>query len=299
MAKANPKTEAAQNKPAVDEDKQLKVGSGGLAVAEEFIDESDFAAGMENTDKDSFAIPFLMILQKMSPLVDEDNVKHVEGAKAGMIYNTVTQDLFDGKTGLLVVPCAYKRSFVCWGGRDNGGGFKGEYAVEDVAEMVKNGAIVNVEGRLYKPNEDGTVNPKKNDYYADTRTHFVITIDEETGEQSQAIVALAGTATKASRILMTLMQQKKVDTPNGRRTPPTFANLVRLTTIGQSNDKGSWSAPKFELEGMVKDRALYEDARSFYKAFNGGGVKADFSKADNNHSDDGGVGETPEEADKF
>ena len=98
----------------------------------------------------------------MSPLVDEDDPKYITGAKAGMFFNTVTQKLYDGKAGLIVIPCGYKRSYILWGGREGDGGFKGEFEVEQVEEMRKDEEKIKViEGRYYVPDVDGNVHEKK------------------------------------------------------------------------------------------------------------------------------------------
>jgi hypothetical protein len=269
-----------------------------LVAAPAFMDASDFGGGFEGADKDSYAIPFIQILQKMSPMVDEDDPKHVEGAKAGMLYNTVTQRLYDGKIGLTIIPCAYKRSFVQWGGREGDGGFKGEFTPEQIEDKIAKNEIAIVEGRFFVPNEDGSVHEKKNDYFADTRSHFVLIVDEETGEMGQAILALSSTQMKASKMLMTSLQQKKVDTPSGKRTPPTFANKVKLTTVGMSNDKGSWSGVKFELDGLVTDADVYAEAKAFHAAIASGAVKADFAKAPTDTAA-GGVSDAPATAEGF
>jgi hypothetical protein len=266
------------------------------AVVPAFMDQSDFGGGFEGADKDSYAIPFIQILQKMSPLVDEDDPKHVPGAKAGMLYNTVTQKLYDGKIGVNIIPCAYKRTFIQWGGREGDGGFKGEFTPEQIDAMVTEGKIVTIEGRLFKPNEDGSVNEKKNDYYADTRSHFVLIV-EDNGSIGQAILSLASTQMKASKMLMTSLQQKKVDTPTGKRTPPTFANKVKLTTVGMSNDKGSWSGVRFELDDLVTDAAIYAEAKAFWQAVSTGAVKADHAKA--GAAETGNVSDKPATAEGF
>jgi len=271
-----------------------------LALAADlgFMDASDFdGAGMEGADQDSFAIPFIQILQKMSPKVDEDSAEYIPGAKAGMLYNTVTGELFDGKKGLYIIPCYYKRSFICWGGREGDGGYKGEFTVDQVEALKLDPTkLVTVEGRMYVPNEDGSVNEKKNDYFADTRSHYVLTVNPETGEFGTAILGLASTQIKSSKKLMTALSQKKVKFGDTMKTPPTFANMVKVTTTGMSNDKGSWSAINFELDGMVLNRAHFDAAKEFYKIVHSGEAKADFSKADTPAAGD--VGE-PQEAGSF
>lgn len=273
--------------------------AGAGLIAPDFMDLADFGGGFEGTDSESFAIPFLQILQKMSPLVDEDNARYVSGAKAGMIFNTVTQELFDGKKGVLLIPCAYKRSFILWGGREGDGGFKGEFTVEEFEALKADPTKVSiVEGRAYVPDSDGMVNEKKSDYYADTRSHFVLVLNEETGEFAQALLSLSSSQIKASKMLMTALNQKKLKTPKGLMTPPTFANIVRLTTQGMSNDKGSWSGAKFELESMVTDQNLFENAKAFYKDIVAGQINVDYNKADA-ASAQGDVSTKPEDAEGF
>lgn len=277
---------------------ELATVQTGALMAPSFMGDEDFGGGgFEGTDKDSFAIPFLQILQKMSPMVDEDDPKYLAGAKAGMLYNTVTQRLYDGKEGFIIIPCAYRRSYIQWAGREAEGGFKGEFTPEQITEMQSRDEIIAVDGKLLKPLADGTTHDKKSDYFADTRSHFILIIDPETGESSKAILALSGSQVKSSKTLMTALQQKKVETRAGKMTPPTFANLVKLTTVGLSNDKGNWSGTRFDLSGLVTDAKLYEEAKSFYKAISAGEVKVDHSKSD--YQSNEGAPNVPTNADEF
>src|SRR5690349_5330031 len=82
------------------------------AVATMFA--ADAGAGMEGASVESFAIPFLNVLQKGSPQVDEASGVAIDGAKAGMLYENISGQLIDGKTGLTIVPCAYRRVFLHW-----------------------------------------------------------------------------------------------------------------------------------------------------------------------------------------
>lgn len=288
---------AAKDKTPVSTEVAL-AASSALSTVPEFMDASDFGAGFEGTDKDSYAIPFLQILQKMSPMVDEDHAKYVTGAKAGMFFNTVTGRLFDGKAGLQIVPCAYKRAFIQWGARDAGGGFKGEFTPEQVEEMKAAGKLVLVDNKLFVPDENGNVDEKKSDYVADTRSHFILTVDPENGETSRAILSLSSSQIKSSRNLMTSLNQKKVEVAGRKVTPPTFANLAQLTTVGLSNDSGSWSGVVFKLDGLVTDRDLFAEAKDFYKSIVSGELKADYSKADAATAGAEGSGK-PAEADGF
>jgi hypothetical protein len=290
--------------PVADEEtKNLpSTGHGGaLTVAPDFMDAEDFGlAGFEGAGAESYSIPFLQILQKMSPIVDEDSPNHIEGAKAGMFYNSVTKEMYDGKEGIRLIPCAFKRTFIEWAPRGSeGSGFKGEYTPEEYDAMVERKEVSVLNGKAYRPMENGRVDEKKSNYIVDTRVHYVLLIDPKTGATSMAVLSLSSTMVKASRSLMTLLRNKVVETAQGKRTPPTFANIVRAKTISKTNAKGSWSAIEFELDGMVQDPRDYAEAKKFYKAVNGGQVKADHTKADYTNQDTGGVADDASEAENF
>jgi hypothetical protein len=241
---------------------------------------SDAGAGMENAGQESFAIPFLSILQRGSPQVDEASGSAVEGARAGMFYENVTGRMISGKDGVVLVPCSYKREFLRWASRDNGGGLKGVYTPEQVADMRAKGQVVEQDGRLYAPESDGSVNPNKSDRFNDTRNHYVLIIDQETGAWTEALLSLTSTQIKKSKMLMSALASVKLkNSSNQLFTPPTFANLIHATTVGESNDKGTWFGVKFELAGQVDRSEVYAAAKAFHASIAKGGVQVKYEDA--------------------
>lgn len=256
---------------AVVEEKNAAVAVMGMDFA------ADAGAGMEGAGQDSFAIPFLSVLQKGSPQVDEASGQAIDGAKAGMLYDNVNNRLFNGKEGVIIVPCSYRREFLRWASRDSGGGFKGAFSPEDVAEMRNRGQIVEYEGRLYAPEADGSVNPNKSDRFNDTRNHYVLVIDAATGAWTEALLSLTSTQIKKSKMLMSALAAVKLKNGAGQMyTPPTFANLVRVTTTPESNDKGTWFGVKFELTGTVDRPEIYAAAKAFHANIAKGGVQVKY-----------------------
>lgn len=246
--------------------------------------QADFAAdsgqGMEGVTQDALAIPFLAVLQKGSPQVDEASGAAIDGAKSGMFYNTVTGQLMEGKTGgALLVPCAFRRVFIRWAGEGQSQNFKGELTVEEVAEMRSKGQVVELENRLYAPNPDGTVHEKKSDRFSDARNHYCLLIDEATGSYSPVLLSLSSTQIKKSKMLMSLLAGVKLKGAQGFYTPPTFANQVRVTTVPESNDKGSWHGVRFELAGQVATQDVYAAAKAFHHSVVKGAVTANYDAA--------------------
>ena len=80
-----------------------KKQSAELALVTDMF-EQDASTGLENMAQEDLALPFLKVLSQLSP-----ELESVEGAKAGMIFNTVTSKADDGVAGLMVIPCAYER----------------------------------------------------------------------------------------------------------------------------------------------------------------------------------------------
>lgn len=238
---------------------------------------ADAGAGMENAGQESFAIPFLSLLQKGSPQVDEASGAALEGAKAGMFFENVTGRLFSGKEGVIIVPCSYRREFLRWGARANGGGLRGVYSPEEVADMRAKGQVVELDGRLYAPEQDKSINPEKSDRFNDTRNHYVLIIDQESGAWSEALLSLTSTQIKKSKMLMSALASVKLkNSANQLFTPPTFANLVRVTSVGESNDKGTWFGVKFELAGQVDRSEVYAAAKAFHANIAKGGVQVKY-----------------------
>lgn len=263
MAK-NPSTEIAENAATT------------LALSTSMFAE-DAGSGMEGASAESFAIPFLTVLQKGSPQVDEASGVCMEGAKAGMLFDNVYNALLDGKVGIDIVPCAYRRVFLRWGARGTeGGGFKGEITPEVVADMRAAGKIVEVDGKLFIPLQDGTINEKKCDRISDTRNHYLLVLDAASGSWKEALLSLTSTQIRKSKMLMSMLAGVKLKGASGMFTPPTFANIVRLSTVGESNDKGTWFGVKFELNGQVNRQEVYAAAKGFHASVAKGGVIAKY-----------------------
>ncbi len=280
MSKNKPQSPASESDSTTTTTTALASAAvgGALVGAASMADyAADAGAGMEGAGQESFAIPFLSALQKGSPQVDEASGAMVEGARAGMFWENVTGRLYSGKDGVLVVPCSYRREFLRWGARDAGGGFKGSYAPEVVAEMRLKGQIVEFEGKLFAPETDGSVHEKRSDRFNDTRNHYVLIIDPATGAWTEALLSLTSTQIKKSKMLMSAMAAVKLRNGAGALfTPPTFANMVRVTTVPEANDKGTWFGVKFELAGMVENGEIYAAAKAFHANVTRGAVEVKY-----------------------
>ncbi len=250
-----------------------------LAVIEPDLEE-DAGAGLEGTDAASFAIPFLVVLQRGSPQVDKTSGSAVPGAEPGMLYSTVSGRLFDGERGVTLVPAAYQRRFLRWGPRgSDSAGFKGELTPEEVDAMRARGELKELDNRLYVPAEDGTVNEKRCDRVADVRNHFCVLAHDD-GTYENVLLSLASTQIKKSRALMSALAALKRRGRDGAPyTPATFDTMLRLTTVPEKNDKGSWYGVRFEIIGPVTDPVVRAAAKALWRSVRGGKTTARYADA--------------------
>lgn len=244
-------------------------------------------AGLENTDRDSFAIPFLAIIQKTSPQVDRDSDLYIKGAEAGDLLLTSTGELFKDEDGVDVIFCGFRRTFLRWAPMDDGGGFKGELPVEEVAVMRARNKIIEEDGRLFADNGD---------IVQDTRIHYVIVVRED-GTFTPAVMSIKSTQIKKSKMLLTQIQSYIAKNSAGKSfTPPSFGHVFHVETVAESNDKGSWRGWKLSRTGFVEDAEVFAAAVDFHKLSTTEGVKVNYEqeaavngRPSDNEDDDGQI----------
>ena len=77
-------------------------------------------------DSSELQIPFIRLIQAMSPQLSKKKAEYIEGASQGDAFNTVTKERWDGETGLTVVPCYETTKYPEFVARESGGGCQGE-----------------------------------------------------------------------------------------------------------------------------------------------------------------------------
>ena len=222
--------------------------------------EDDAAKGLGAIGQEDLALPFLKILGQLSPEVNKRDGKYVEGAEPGMIYNSVSGELYDGVKGIDVIPCFYKLEYIEW--KDRGEGLGAPVAIYDSSSdiMSKTKPDANYKDRL--PNGN---------YIEKTASHFVIV---EGDSPSTALISMKSTQLKISRKWNSMMSGIKMKGANGMFTPASFSHIYKLKTTQMSNDKGTWFGWEVSKVGPVTDKGLYDQAKAFSENISKGSVKA-------------------------
>ena len=224
------------------------------------IFEEDAAKGLGKIGQEDLALPFLKILGQLSPEVNKRDGKYVEGAEPGMIFNSVSGDLYDGVKGIDVIPCFYKLEYVEWKDRGEGPGAP-VHVYDSSSDIIsKTKPDANYKDRL--PNGN---------YVEKTASHFVII----TGDSpSTALISMKSTQLKISRKWNSMMSGIKLQGQTGLYTPASFSHIYRLKTTQMSNDKGTWFGWEVSKVGLITDQELYQQAKSFSENISKGSVKA-------------------------
>lgn len=227
-----------------------------VALALNFENDAS-AGGFEDMGKEDFALPFLRLLTNTS-----EEVGVVEGAMPGMVYNTVTGQLYDGKKGITVIPCAYVRQYIEWAPRGEGSG----------APVAIYPATSDILSRTHKEPNDNKDYLDNGNYVENTANHYVMLINDE-GIPEPALITMKSTQLKKSRKWNSMMMSVKIIGKNGPFTPPMFSQMYRLTSQAESNDKGKWFGWEIERIGAVESSDVYLASKAFHDSIKAGDVK--------------------------
>lgn len=233
------------------------------AVSTDVLDDIFDTAGEGAAfDSSEMQIPFIRVLQALSPQLNKKKAEFIEGAAQGDLFNTVTGQWWSGEEGVTVVPCFQTTKYLEFVPRDLGGGFKGELAPNDPAlqQTTRQGA------KEILPNGNELV---KSDQ------HFCLVVEED-GSYQPAVIDMKSTQLKVSRRWKTQIAMQKVKNPKTGAlvTPAVFATMWKLSTTEESNDQGSWNNYQIEKVGLVTSRDLLLEAKSFRESIAAGEVKA-------------------------
>ena len=239
-----------------------KAGAVANLNIEQFAD-----AGFENVDSKSLALPFLKVLGQLSPQVTQGDSQFIPEARAGMIYNTVTDELYDGAKGITVVPCYYKLEYIEWKDREKG-------AVAPVNVYSSDSDIMSKTTR----GDDGKDRLENGNYIEETASHYVLIVEPD--KTSTALLTKKSTQTKKSKkwnsMMMSLRQKRKSGA--GFFKPAPFTQRYSLKTVLEKNNLGSWFGWEIEHLGGVDSEEVMKAAFDFYESCKKGAVRVNHNK---------------------
>ena len=109
----------------------VKKASNTLALSEDRPDWADGDKGNEEVTFDDLTIPRLDVIQDLSPQHKKNKPEYIEGAEPGLLFNTVTQELYD--SSVMFIPVYFRKEFIIWRDIKQGGGFRGAHPSQQEA----------------------------------------------------------------------------------------------------------------------------------------------------------------------
>ena len=221
---------------------------------------ADSGMGLENIDKSDLALPFLKLLQSGSDETKKKHAKYVEGAEAGMFYNTVTKKLYNGEKGIEVIPVFYKMTYPEWAPfeRREGRPISNDRGVSVMADTTQN-----------DKNKDLSQNGNE---IIKTANHFVI-INGERPEK--ALMTMKSTQLKVSRGWNSLIEdQFETDPKTGKSvSAPMFSRIFKLNSV-ENSGSFTWHGYTIAMLRKVDDAGIYQMARDFHNSLKSAQSKA-------------------------
>ena len=223
---------------------------GGAVATLDFVQDSGM--GLENIDKGDLALPFLKLLQSGSDETKKKHAKYVEGAEAGMFYNTVTKKLYSGEKGIELIPVFYRMTYPEWAPfeRREGRPVHNDRGPGIMAKTTQN-----------EQNKDMLDNGNQ---IIKTANHFVI-INGDRPEK--ALMTMKSTQLKVSRGWNSLMEdQFEIDPKTNKSVPaPVFSRVYKLNSV-ENSGSFTWHGYNISMLRKVDNAGLYQMARDFHNS---------------------------------
>jgi len=193
------------------------------------------AGGFEDINSQTMSVPFIRILQTLSPQLKASKPEYIEGATAGQLFNTVNSNLYNSP--IKVVIGKFERYYIEWG--KERGKYLGAHAPEHVEITLQDKLIRNEKNKL--------VDPTTGSLYEDTYVYYVVLPDHV--DEGICIISLSSTAIKEAKKLNRNMLHTII--PNTKQRALPYFMIWNMELVEMSNDQGDWWSPRFTFDSFV------------------------------------------------
>jgi len=233
----------------------------------EIMDDIFETAGEGTTYKaGELQIPFIRVAQGTSPQLKKSESKYIPNLRQGDIFNTVSQQIWDGEEGITVIPCFQTTVYPEFTPGEQGGGYLGTRSPDD-PDLTR---TTRVGAKEFLPNGNEVINSDQ---------HYCLILGDD-GIFDFAIIDFKSTGLKVSRNWKTQIAMYKVRHPKTgeMKTPALFATAWKLRVIEESKvvdgEKRTWYNWAVSRVGLVEDKSLRDSAQEFRRQIMEGEARA-------------------------
>lgn len=243
---------------------------GALAVLDDEIASMiGGGQGSENVTAAERAIPFIVLLQDLSPQTKQSRPEFVEGARPGLFFNTATLEVL-GET-VTLIPCYFSRVITEWKPRKEGGGFVGIHAYNPdmLTAGVRDGSVVHT--------DHGTD-------LVDTHQHFCLLVRPDRPPEPVLVPMKSTSIAVSRRWNNAIAAPKQLASGQIVANPARYLCAYEFSSTEQSNDQGTWSQWVLGQQQILANDAanfpLIKQANAFANSCAGENVKIDYNDMD-------------------
>lgn len=288
MAKTTTKTETTETvneaPTATNELAQVAQTSTDIVVAD--IDFAADAGSTQDFSQTDLKIPFIKIVQELTPESKKNRPEYVEGCEAGMMMDGNSKRLFSGDKGILFIPFAFTHDVTEW--KPKRGGLAAMHGKDESLFKTT---------RRNDQNED--ILPNGNTLLL-SYVYYGLRVDEDEQSVEPAVLAYSKTAIKHARSWNTVLSTTRVK--QGARTfvPAMYYFACRITVGMETDGSNTWYVPKFKIEmptielgkrfGLLNGIEVYNEAKQLREMWEKGQVQADMTQMSNQGEGGAGAG---------
>lgn len=209
-------------------------------------DKMNSCRGNEGMSQDDVIIPRLEVVQSLSACRKKNDPAYIEGADEGMLYNSVTRELYG--ESCFVVPVVFRKVYLLWQDLAQGGGFGGSFNSREEAESERS--------KKDKPDSWEVV---------DTHEHYCLIIGNDKSV-TPIVMSMAKSKMKVSKKWNSLISLNGGDR---------FSRVYKVNGVADKNSANQdfYNVAVSNAGFVTKD--LYEKAEKFFEQYNKGGIKTD------------------------
>jgi hypothetical protein len=209
------------------------------------FDAADDIKGFEQMDGSTMALPFLRIIQKLSPQIDENKAQFIDGAKVGMLYNTLTNKVIDKPLKCIVL--SFEHVYIEW--KPNRQGFVGYHSIENATRLALDPTAF---GKWHNKNTGDGKNKDTMNILQENYVYALIIEGHET--EGPIILSLASSMLKVAKNWNRLMTTHIM--ADGSKARPYYL-IWSMDTEYTKKDQNDWYVPSITFDRVIDDNTLY------------------------------------------
>jgi|SaaInlLV_10m_DNA_4_1040232.scaffolds.fasta_scaffold17001_2 hypothetical protein len=209
--------------------------------------------GFDEMDADDYIVPYVKMMQPLSPEIDEDDPKFVETAGKGDLLNSLSGYNYGDK--LKFIPIMFKKRRIYWKDRSDGGGIicgSMNSKQPDMGDMIADSCRRCPKSKWTKDDKENSVPPACTLIY--TFPAVVLGLSAKDIGNKIVAVSFMNTSSNAGKELANMAKFSGGDI---------FARPYLLETKKEKNDKGTYYVLTTKLAGLLTAEE-YADAEKVW-----------------------------------